>query len=177
MSEERARRALHRRLRLGAIGTSLLALAAGAVLFFRPFLSDGASTGGLARVQNAPVVGEQRSAVTFLDGSQALLSNRAHLRALQQIDKRVKLSQSTGTVRYQVRKNRERVFEVIARDVHVQVIGTIFSVTVLDDAIQVSVEQGRVRVFDTVRSVELGPGDHLRIVTQAAGTISGARPN
>lgn len=51
-----------------------------------------------------------------------------------------------GGARFSVTPNPERVFRVVARDVTVTVLGTVFTVTVDKDDVRVDVERGRVRV-------------------------------
>jgi transmembrane sensor len=84
---------------------------------------------------------------TFTDGSRAVPSTReARLQIEEDTPTRV-VSHLEGGARFEVVPNRARSFEVRARDVHVKVLGTVFTVQELPSAqTQVLVERGRVEV-------------------------------
>jgi transmembrane sensor len=69
------------------------------------------------------------------------------------------LTLTKGRVRFEVQKNRDRIFEVRAGDVKVSVIGTIFTVGKSGGQVSVSVERGRVRVDAPGRTVFLNAAE------------------
>jgi len=71
----------------------------------------------------------------------------------------VTLRLDAGTARFSVTPNRTRPFRVMARDVTVTVLGTVFSVAVEARGVRVSVERGRVRVDAPRGTRELGVGE------------------
>jgi transmembrane sensor len=101
--------------------------------------------------------------LAFADGSQAHLEAGAEVRALEQSQKLVRLEQRRGAVRYEVTPNPERPFTISIQSVEVRVIGTIFTVAAEANGVRVSVERGRVAVSSGQRSVELAPGENVRL--------------
>jgi len=99
------------------------------------------------------------------DHSRAELRYGARVDVDVQRDDLVRLRQHSGEVRYEVAPDRARAFVVDAAGVEVRVVGTIFTVTLADDAqrVEVEVERGLVEVDDGTRVAELGPGDALRL--------------
>ncbi|MBN2193590.1 MAG: FecR domain-containing protein [Polyangiaceae bacterium] len=69
---------------------------------------------------------------------------------------RVRLAQ--GAARFEVAPDRDRQFQVIAGEARVTVLGTIFSVELHQETVEVGVERGKVRLEWTDGSVVLGPG-------------------
>lgn len=66
-----------------------------------------------------------------------------------------------GTARFSVTPNPKRVFRVLARDVTVTVLGTVFTVALEPEAVRVGVERGRVRVAWPAGEHDLGVGEEL----------------
>jgi transmembrane sensor len=99
------------------------------------------------------------------DDSVAQLRHGARVEMDVQSDALVHLVQRSGQVRYEVAPDRTRAFVVDAAGVEVRVVGTIFTVTLADDArrVAVEVERGLVEVDNGERVAELGPGDRLSV--------------
>ncbi len=98
------------------------------------------------------------------DDSSAELRHGAQVDVQEHSDHRVQLAQRSGEVRYEVTPDRTRAFVVHAGGVQVRVVGTIFTVTLDEQAhrVVVAVERGRVEVTDGGERVStLGPGDEL----------------
>jgi transmembrane sensor len=77
---------------------------------------------------------------------------------------------SAGTARFSVTPNPKRVFRVIARDVTVTVLGTIFTVAIEPADVRVRVERGRVRVAWPAGERELSVGEEVLVPTSAEAT-------
>lgn len=71
----------------------------------------------------------------------------------------VTLRLDTGAARFSVTHNPRRPFRVVARDVTVTVLGTIFSVSLEPTGVRVAVERGRVRVSSPRETRVLGVGE------------------
>ncbi|MCA9650014.1 MAG: FecR domain-containing protein [Myxococcales bacterium] len=97
------------------------------------------------------------------DDSRAQLRHGARVDVEIESDALVRLSQHDGEVRYEVTPDRTRSFVVDAAGIEVRVVGTIFTVTVDEEAsrVGVQVERGLVEVDNGARVAELGPGDSL----------------
>ena len=158
------------RLRWLGAGTALAVAAVAGFLLLRsePTPHPPARMLASPRAGVAPTVAPHRAASSILalaDGSKAELQAGAEMQALEQSPQLVRLSQSRGVVRYEVKPDAERPFSIAARGVEVRVIGTVFTVAVEDDAVLVSVERGRVAVKSGSRAVELSPGENVRLST------------
>lgn len=103
---------------------------------------------------------EQRMALA--DGSTAVLLRGAEVRVDEQQPRIVRISQSRGAVRYEVRPDPSREFRVQAGTTTVMVRGTAFVVDMQVDAVEVRVEHGRVEVDDGTRRRDLVDGESLR---------------
>lgn len=108
--------------------------------------------------------------VRFEDGTVATsVGADARLTPVEVRPEAVAVRLESGGARFSVAPNPERVFRVMARDVTVTVLGTVFSVTIEKSDVRVTVERGRVRVAwpsgervltagqDTVVTAELAP--------------------
>jgi transmembrane sensor len=111
---------------------------------------------------------EPGSVLALADGSKAYLKPGAELQALAQSPTAVRLSQTKGEVRYEVKPDPLRPFTVLVRNVEVRVIGTVFTVTAEPGGVRVSVERGRVAVKSGEREVELAPGESVRLSSTEA---------
>lgn len=172
--------AQRRRGRVIAIAAAGLAVAAAVLLavFAVPWSSQTAEDPSAMSLASADDVGvrpeaepsiplEAPAEMALADGSVAQLLVAAKVDVLVQEDDRVLLDQREGSVRYEVARNPGRRFVVEAAGVEVRVIGTIFTVTIADDAhVEVSVERGLVEVVAGDRVAELGKGDSLRVPAQ-----------
>lgn len=74
---------------------------------------------------------------------------------------------SAGAARFSVTPNPKRVFRVMARNVSVTVLGTIFTVALEPADVRVRVERGRVRVAWPAGERELSVGEELLVPTGA----------
>jgi len=100
----------------------------------------------------------------LMDGSRVILAAGGRVEVDNQTSERIQLSQQAGKVRYLVAKNKPRAFVVKARGVTVRVIGTVFSVDILEnDNVRVDVEEGRVSVDDGTRKLDLRGGEQMRV--------------
>ena len=87
------------------------------------------------------------SLVELPDGSSVSAESRdARVETVAVGPENVTLRLDAGTARFSVTPNPKRPFQVIARDVTVTVLGTIFSVSLEAHGVRVAVERGRVRV-------------------------------
>lgn len=162
--EGRRRESIRRRRWRVALGAGLVVAAAAGVglsLAPRARQPDTPPPSALRRPAPEPVT---ESVLTFAEGSRALLAVGAQVHAEKQSERAVALRQTAGRVRYEVKPDPARVFEVQARGVRIQVIGTVFTVEVLETGVGVRVLRGRVRVLDGERNVELGPDENLSII-------------
>jgi transmembrane sensor len=82
----------------------------------------------------------------------------------------VTLRLSSGTATFSVTPNPKRPFRVLARDVTVTVLGTVFSVGLDPHGVRVGVERGRVRVDTPQGSRQLAVGEAATFVSRAAAT-------
>lgn len=94
----------------------------------------------------------------------------------------VRLRQHGGEVRYEVAPARARAFVVEAAGVEVRVVGTIFTVALVDDPprVTVEVERGLVAVAHGERVAELRAGDRISLevdAVAAAGLHEDAAPH
>jgi transmembrane sensor len=83
---------------------------------------------------------------------------------------------SAGAARFSVAPNPKRLFRVIARDVTVTVLGTIFTVAIEPADVRVHVERGRVRVAWPAGERELSVGEEVLVPT-GAEAMAPATPN
>ncbi|HSU41761.1 MAG TPA: FecR domain-containing protein, partial [Polyangiaceae bacterium] len=89
----------------------------------------------------------QPSLVQLPDGSSVSgRSNDARVETVAVSPTGVSLRLQAGSARFSVTPNANRPFRVMARDVTVTVLGTVFSVTLDERGVRVDVERGRVRV-------------------------------
>ena len=107
--------------------------------------------------------GEPSSRMTLADGSEAFLGLDGNVQVEEQAPARVRLRQTAGAVRYVVVPDAAREFVVRAEGVVVRVRGTIFSVTVRPETVEVAVERGRVEVAGGERTRDLVAGEAFRV--------------
>jgi transmembrane sensor len=162
-----------------AAGVFAVAAAAALVVGSGRWLSSPAGTtppiASAAPSQPTPALAGA-SLLSLADGSKAHLRPGAVLEPLEQSRQVVRIAQRLGEVRYEVVPDIARPFVVVARDVEIQVMGTVFTVNVEDDGVKVSVERGRVAVLNGARRVELASGETFRLST-AASASTGALPS
>jgi TolA-binding protein len=110
------------------------------------------------------------------DGSIARQTEGAAVQVQAVEDGRAELLQTQGSVRYEVVPNARRRFVVRARDVNVNVLGTVFRVDVQPLAVTVHVERGQVEVAQLDRRVRLDAGEGITFETGDAPS-EGVAPN
>jgi len=153
IAEGRRQRGHRRRRALALAGAMVLAGATAAVVIG-------------VRHPAPPVAGRSADSaprLTLADGSEATLTPDGNVQIDEQTAARVKLRQRSGSARYVVRHDPARDFLVSAGDVTVRVRGTIFSVAMRADTVDVSVERGRVEVTDALRTRDLVAGESLSL--------------
>jgi transmembrane sensor len=148
-------RARRRRWVAASAAGALIAAAAVLLVVRGRGLPKGAPT--------AAVVSTGDSTMALADGSQAVLLREANVQVEEQRPDRVRIAQSRGAVRYEVRPDPSREFAVRAAGVTVRVRGTVFTVDLAGDVVEVRVQRGRVEVDDGARRRDLGAGEELRV--------------
>ena len=103
------------------------------------------------------------SHITLADGSEAVLAPDGDVHIEEQTTTMVHLRQRSGGVRYVVQPNPSREFIVFAEGIAVRVRGTIFSVSVHSEAVEVGVERGRVEIDDGSRKRDIVAGEALSV--------------
>jgi transmembrane sensor len=105
------------------------------------------------------------------DGSRVnAVSSGARVETVAVGPENVTLRLDAGTARFSVTPNPSRPFRVLARDVSVTVLGTVFSVGVEPNAVRVAVERGRVRVDAPNGSRELGVGESATFASKVVAS-------
>lgn len=138
-------------------------------------LASAAAVAALAMILLERPTPEQRTAWVLEDGSEVTMEDGARVEVEVSTPSLLRVAQRTGRARYAVAHRPERGFEVVTEFATVRVRGTVFSVSVLSDATEVSVTEGRVEVADEARVVLLGPGESVRVVASAT-TLAVAPP-
>jgi transmembrane sensor len=164
---ERIRRSRARRrttLAFAAVSTTLVAVA----LFF-------AVRGPLVKQPVAvvpPKVVQPSSLFELPDGSSvSARSTDARVQPVEVSSRAVTLKLESGSAKFSVSPNPARPFRVLARNVSVTVLGTVFDVAIEAQGVRVSVEQGRVRVDAGTSSRELVPGQTELFVDKLAAPM------
>lgn len=152
---EQRRRTRARRQTAFAL-TSLSVLTAVALFFALrgPFVVD-------RPVAVAPPKAVQPASLFQLpDGSSvSARTNDARVQPVEVTERAVTLKLESGAAKFAVTPNPARPFRVLARNVTVTVLGTVFDVALEGNNVRVSVEQGRVRVDSGTSTRELSPGE------------------
>jgi transmembrane sensor len=151
---ERQRRA-QARTRTALAISSLSVLAAVAVFFALrgPLVQPPVAVAPAKTVQPA-------SLFALPDGSRvSARSSDASVQPIEVTERAVTLKLDSGAAKFSVTPNASRPFRVLARNVTVTVLGTMFDVAFEGTGVRVSVEQGRVRVDSGTSSRELTPGE------------------
>lgn len=150
---------------------SAAALVAAAVVFFfvahRPHVDGGVQATASASA-SASGAGSAESKMALADGSEAVLHPDAAIVVEEQEPRRVSIAQQRGRVRYSVKPNPAREFSVKAGDATVRVRGTIFTVALSDDAVEVSVERGRIEVERDGARRDVNAGESVRLSSPRA---------
>ncbi|HEX6766693.1 MAG TPA: FecR domain-containing protein, partial [Polyangiaceae bacterium] len=88
----------------------------------------------------------------------------------------VTLKLESGSAKFSVTPDATRPFRVLARNVTVTVLGTIFDVAIEATGVRVSVERGRVRVDSGTASRELSPGETALFADELAAPVAPPAP-
>jgi len=160
-----------------AVAVAVVAAAAAFVLVQRrmhvlpsPGLVASASVSAGTAAPSGVPAGEPAQTMALADGSQATLVHEAGLQVEEQRADRVRIVQKRGEVRYDVRQDPTRDFQVRAGGTSIKVNGTIFAVRVSADYIEVRVERGKAEVDDGARSRDLVSGESLRVPIHVDGS-------
>lgn len=149
-------------------GAGSAAAAAATLLFIYGPPQASPTPPAASTVATAPsATPDDPSQMKLADGSTLKLASGASVDVDRDDPSHVRVEQRTGTVRYDVIPNPERAFVVAAAHVQVTVLGTAFDVEMADDAVDVLVHRGRVRVDAPNRSFELTAGEHMRVQAPA----------
>jgi TolA-binding protein len=168
---ERARAALRGPARGVPAMVLVGACAAVAFLVLWRVRAHGVAAPAAATATTVPAATAQRINEMILrlaDGSIARQADGANVQIQAVEEERTELLQTQGSVHYEVAPNPRRRFVVRARDVDVNVLGTIFVVDVRPLAVTVHVERGRVEVAQQGRRVTLAAGEGITFDTSDA---------
>lgn len=161
---ERARPAPRRRYAVGAIA-AMVAVAAIVFAIVR------------ARPTAAPIAtAPAEQTMALADGSQAVLLREAGVQIEEQSAERVRIAQTRGAVRYEVRPDPAREFTVRAAGATIRVRGTVFVVDIAGDAVEVRVDRGKVEVDDGTRTRDLVAGEVLRVPVRTVAPSATPEP-
>ena len=106
------------------------------------------------------------------DGSSvSARSSDARVQPVEVTERGVTLKLESGSAKFSVTPDPARPFRVLARDVTVTVLGTVFDVAIEATGVRVSVERGRVRVDSSSTSRELSPGETALFVDGLAAPV------
>ncbi len=154
---ERTQPAPRRRYAAGAMAVAAM-VAVAAIVFFVV----------RARTMAAPIAtAPAEQTMALADGSQAVLLREAGVQIEEQSSDRVRIAQSRGAVRYEVRPDPSREFTVRAAGATIRVRGTVFVVDIKGDSVEVRVDRGRVEVDDGMRTRDIVAGEVLRVPARA----------
>ncbi len=147
---------LSRRRRRGALVVALAAVVSLVVLLVgQRWSSEPERPVATTTAPQAP-----QPLIHFADGSEVVArSANARLEPVVSTAEEITLRLDSGSARFSVTPNAQRVFRVLAGSVTVQVLGTVFTVTREAERVSVSVERGRVRVTSPLGDRELGVGE------------------
>lgn len=167
--ERRARRS--RRAWVGA--GAALAAAAAVVLFI--FARSAPSTAVPLAAQRAGSAHEEPK-TTFADGSVARVSSGGELVVKLAGAEHIESVLTKGAADFEVTKNPQRDFVVIAGAVRVRVVGTRFRVERVAERTRVSVTQGKVEVQDGDARVYLEAGESRFFPSEPVPALAEPRP-
>jgi len=151
--------------------TALAVAAGAAILLLGIFLGRRETAVARAPMPEAPVL------VRLVDGSVVTaLSTDARVESVAIGPHAVTLQLDKGSAHFVVTPNPERPFRVLAGEVTVTVLGTIFDVTIEPTGVRVGVERGRVRVTSQSDARELGAGQAGFFAITAPAAAPSAAP-
>lgn len=168
---ERRRRSQARRRSMVAAVT--LSMVAAVVVFFSLRLS---AVNEAVVVSTPPKVTAPSNLFALPDGSSvSARSADARVQPVEVSTRSVTLKLESGSAKFSVTPDPTRPFRVLARDVTVTVLGTVFDVSIEPAGVRVSVERGRVRVDSSSTTRELSPGESA-LFTDALATPVATAP-
>jgi transmembrane sensor len=172
-AEMRLERAEKRRPLVLALAIVVVALAVFGWTTTRPSLF-----GRPPEVATAPTPATEPAAlVRFEDGSVATaLGSDARVAPVDVRAHAVGVRLEAGGARFSVAPNPDRVFRVMARDVTVTVLGTVFTVVLEPTGVRVAVERGRVQVAWPAGERTLAVGESA-VVTDTVPPAAAGGPN
>jgi transmembrane sensor len=148
--------------------TALLCIVAGLLAWSRAVRPDRGAAAIAAHAPAAPAL----PLLHYEDGSiVTATSSDARAEPVEVGPELVSTRLSAGAARFSVTPNPKRLFRVLARDVTVTVLGTIFTVALEPADVRVRVERGRVRVAWPAGERELAVGEEVLVPTAAEATV------
>ncbi len=164
--ERAVARRKHRQVALAG-ASALLVLLGALVLWSRSMAPDHAPSASAIRVTPPSPL------LHFEDGSAVTaMSAEARAEPVEVGPELVSTRLTLGTARFSVTPNPQRAFRVIARDVTVTVLGTVFTVGLEPGSVRVQVERGRVRVAWPAGERELGVGEQVVVANAAEPALA-----
>lgn len=157
------RRGVDRRGMLAAGAVAVAAAAVAVVALWPVAPQPVAEQPQIAAVAPPVAAAPERSVLQLADGSAATLAPGAQVEVVLQTADAVELRQSAGEVRYDVVPDTGRRLTVNAAGVAVRVVGTVFTVGIADDHVDVAVVRGQVEVDDGQRVSQLGADHRLSV--------------
>jgi transmembrane sensor len=167
-------RALARRKRRQVTTTAVSALVVlvGALVFWSRAVAP--KHGAAVAVKEAVV----QPLVRFEDGSTVSpIGADARVEPVEVNPDVVSTRLAAGAARFSVTPNPKRVFRVLARDVTVTVLGTIFTVAIEPGDVRVRVERGSVRVTSPTNEHDLGVGEEVVVLSSTASVALPPAPD
>jgi transmembrane sensor len=150
-----------KRTRLATKSRPVVWLAAAAVLLAAIV---GLATYKLRHTDPAPIANvDATPKMQLADGSEVALTKDAQVKLEEQGEEQVRLLQTAGEAKYDVKPNPKRRFIVKAADVEVRVLGTAFTVTMEKEKVRVHVLRGRVEVEGGGKTTLLSIGETLEV--------------
>ncbi len=113
-----------------------------------------------------------KSELRFSHGTRAFIEPGARVETLEQSGSLITLRQDSGLVSYEVNPEAKQTFRVHAKDVQIEVVGTVFSVAVSDSEVTVEVVQGAVRVKNQERNLLLRHGESVSLSAGAGEAVA-----
>jgi transmembrane sensor len=148
-----------------AVGSAALATVAVAVFLLWPTGPTPSMEEPKVATVDPPVAAPapDPSLLQLADGSAARLSPGAEVEVTLQTATAIELRQRVGEVRYDVVHDPARSLTVDAAGVIVRVVGTVFTLDVAQDRVEVDVESGHVEVDDGERVSQVAEGHRLSV--------------
>jgi len=156
------------RIAYGSLAAALAILIVGFLVFRTSgdsVDSGAASAPAVAAVEEAE--GSESSIMEIPGVGHVTLRSGARVAVWKQTSSVVKLRQAQGSAVYDIEHRSGRQVFVYANGVEIRVVGTVFTVTVQDELVNVDVDRGVVRVNDGTRLVELRAGEAIGVASRS----------